>query len=132
VEIGDFIHPSGELLPALFPNENLTNLVTTWLAEAATKVATFPAGSVDAATAAWVYYRAFSAVANRLAATPTREAYFNDVDRWVSADRVEFFRGQAQQHLQTFQALTSAAASSSATVLQRPPMTGSSAVRATW
>lgn len=130
----DFIHPIGELQPALFPNEELADLVDTWLAEAQGKTAALPAGCVDEATGAWVYYRAYAAVANRIAATPTREAYFNNVDRWQSADRVEYFRRKAEEYRQRFEGLASMAGDGPAVgvVLQQPPTTGAAGLRAAW
>lgn len=133
MKTADFIHPTGELLPAFFPNETLAELVYAWMQEAEAKTAALPASCAEQAAAAWVYHRAFLAVANRIAATPTREAYFNDVDRWHSADRVEYFRDKAAGYLQQFQALASAGSRGDGTsVVQRPPMTGGAGLRAAW
>lgn len=131
--VAEFIHPAGELLPAFFPNEEIASLVHTWLTEAQGKTAALPAACVEPATAAWVYYRAYAAVANRIAATPTREAYFNDVDRWHSADRVEYFRAKAEEHRARFESLASVTSDGGGvTVTQRPPMTGGASIRPAW
>lgn len=62
----DFIAPEGELTADMFPGDTLATNVQAYLDQAELKAA----DNEDAQTA-WVYYRAWTAVANRLATEPS-------------------------------------------------------------
>lgn len=69
----DLLQPAGELDESLFPADNCNDFVAGWLSQAADKVlasANITAADQDKAAAAWVYYRAYTWVANRIANTP--------------------------------------------------------------
>lgn len=75
ITYADFIYPVGELQPNMFPKENLQAIISTWLAQAETKVASVAAADQDAAAMHWVYYRAYSAIAKRIGASPSRMSF---------------------------------------------------------
>lgn len=61
----DFIAPTGELTADMFPGDTLSTNIDAWITEAEAKAA-----SNDDAQKAWVYYRAWTGIANRLGTTP--------------------------------------------------------------
>lgn len=73
VTVADLTQPLGELERGLFPSDTTPELfadrLAGYLADAELRIAEFEIDDdVDAATKAWVYYRAYSAVATRLLA----------------------------------------------------------------
>lgn len=70
-----FIHPVGKLQPSMFPGEDLTAIVTVWIADAVTMVASLAPSVQDTAGAFWVYYRAYDAIAQRVGASPSSYSY---------------------------------------------------------
>lgn len=90
----DLIYPDGDLLPMMFPDGDINTAVGAWLIDAATQTASEPAQRH------WVYYRAYTAIANRIAATPNSDNGFN-ASRSISwgGDRIEAFRKLADKHL---------------------------------
>lgn len=69
--IDDFISPEGQLTPDLFPGRDLASLVSAWLTDA--NVRSAAADTVDQqeqAAIAWVYYRAYFDVWQRLSSNP--------------------------------------------------------------
>ena len=97
-----FIEPAGELSEELFPGKDLEEFTTAWLAEAVTKT------SSEAAQAAWVYYRAYLTVANRMNAEASSERK-GDVTAARVADQLAYWRKLAAEHRQEFDSLTGAA-----------------------
>lgn len=96
----DLIYPGGDLLPSLFPDGDIQTVVGVWLTEATGKT------SDTDAQRAWVYYRAYSAVATRIAGTPSSESSFNNqVTNW-GADRVKHFAELAETQLAEYRRLT--------------------------
>lgn len=71
----DFIHPVGRLQTAMFPDGDMAAGLTAWLDEATDLVAAVDADDQDNAAAHWVYYRAYTAIADRLRAMPVSESY---------------------------------------------------------
>lgn len=70
-EIDEFISPEGQLTPDLFPGRELALLVSAWLTDA--NVRSAAADTVDQqeqAVLAWVYYRAYFDVWQRLSSNP--------------------------------------------------------------
>lgn len=102
----DLIYPTGELMPLGFPDNDIEDAVTTWIAEAEAKVADLAASSQDSTAAHWVYYRAYNHLANRIAQTPSSEEWFQDVSRQWSQGRVDFFEKRATEHLDKYNEIT--------------------------
>lgn len=96
--VDDLVYPAGDLQPAMFPDRTLENNVTVWLAEAATKT------DSDDAARHWVYHRAYAAVAQRLALTPSSETY-DETSRSISDKRIEHFQKLADEELAKFEEL---------------------------
>lgn len=72
MDVTDFISPDGLLTAALFPGQNLEAMVSAWLTEAESKAAA--ADTVERQTEAaraWVYYRAYFDVWQRLSSNPS-------------------------------------------------------------
>lgn len=108
----DLIHPTGELSALMFPGEDMTTIVTQWLNDAVARTSTIVDLTQQAdAQRAWVYYRGYTALANRLAATPNSESSFGgEAQRGWSESRPTHWRKLAEERLTTFQALTAAPA----------------------
>jgi hypothetical protein len=87
MDVTDFISPDGLLTTALFPGQNLETLVSAWLTEAEARAAA--ADTVERQTeavAAWVYYRAYFDVWQRLSSNPSQ----------LSLDGTSYGMGQDQ------------------------------------
>lgn len=103
VTVTDLQYPIGELMSSMFPDGDLDVNLALWLAEAQAKTTS------DAAVKAWAYYRGFTAVALRIANTPTSERSFSDRSTDWSDGRVNIFQRKAQEHLDVFNGLVTAA-----------------------
>lgn len=103
--IYDLKQPTGELDESLFPTGNIDSLVAGWLAQAADEVANITAADQDAAARAWVYYRAYSHVAQRLASSPANVVIDSTVTRTTSADQRKYFADLATYWLNFFYSL---------------------------
>jgi len=98
--------PQGELDASLFPDGNLTDLLAGWLQDAKDRVDAntgIATADQNEAAAAWVYYRAYTQVAQRFAneansitVGPRTESY--------NADQRKYFADQAQRWLDWFYA----------------------------
>lgn len=87
MEATDFIAPTGLLTESLFPGQTLADLVTAWLAEAESKAAAADTlEQQNEAIAAWVYYRAYFDVWQRLSSNPSQ----------LSLDGTSYGMGQDQ------------------------------------
>lgn len=97
----DVIYPDGDLLPSMFPDGDIQLAVSAWLADAAGRT------TVELAQRHWVYYRAYSTLANRIAATPSSDSGFN-ASRTVSwgGDRITAFEQKAAKHLAEYSRLS--------------------------
>lgn len=104
--IQDLKYPVGELQPSMFPDGDLDANLQLWLADAKLKVAGLDADLQNAAAAAWVYHRAYTAVALRIGNTPTTDGSFGDRSTTWSGDRVGFFQTKAKEWLATFTGYT--------------------------
>lgn len=95
----EFIEPAGDLTTEMFPGKDLPVFVQAWLSEAEGKT------SLVAAQRAWVYYRAFSHVANRLNAglASDRKA---DAAASLDASQFRYWRDLANERLSEYQTLT--------------------------
>lgn len=73
----DLTQPEGELSETLFPGGNFDMLLAGWLGQAVALVEANPAiasANQNLAAAAWVYYRAYDHIAQRMASSPVRVA----------------------------------------------------------
>lgn len=116
LDAANFLYPIGEITSQMFPDviadpaegdqpedslmEALEALVQVWVDEVATK------GVSDEAGAHWVYYRAYSSAATRIAATPSRESFHSgEVVRDWGKDRIEYFQNLANYHRDAYDEL---------------------------
>lgn len=101
----DLIAPAGKLQPNLFPGEDLPTYVAAWLSQAGTKLGNIPGGYQDAARAAWVYYRAYAHIADRLAGTPNSASVDSaaQVSQSIGKDRIAYFSNLSNRYLEEFE-----------------------------
>ena len=98
--IADLQYPIGELQPALFPDGDIGTALATWIEEAAKLT-----GSNEAA-ARYVYWRGYSAAADRIAAMPTSQSTGQGQHSQSWSDgRVEQWRTRAREHKAAFDAI---------------------------
>lgn len=93
VTAADLTYPKGELQPTWFPDGDLAANLAIWLAQVDTGDLTDSA-AIDLATRAYVYLRAYTAIAGRLAATPTTEKT-NDYQTTIGQERIAYFARRA-------------------------------------
>lgn len=98
--VNDLIYPSGDLLPSMFPDNDIVPAVTVWLHESVDRT-----GDLTAQRS-WIYYRAYTAVANRIAATPNNENSFGTHSTSWGSDRIQAFRDLAAANLAEYTRLT--------------------------
>jgi hypothetical protein len=89
----DLIYPNGDLLPSMFPDGDINTAVGVWLADAIGKTAS------ESAQRHWVYHRAYTVIANRIASTPSNESSFDNHTVAWSDNRVSAFEKKATKHL---------------------------------
>ena len=99
--IDDLVYPNGELQGSMFPDGDVDTVAVIWLAEAVAKTAD------TVAQKHWVYYRAYTAIANRIASMPTSQST-NQGSHSVSwgSDRVTAFRQAASDNVSEYSRLT--------------------------
>jgi hypothetical protein len=103
--VDDLEQPLGELDASLFPSGNIDNLVTVWLSQAITTVEAntgIATADQDEAAAAWVYYRAYTQVADRFANTAQTIMIDGQVTRTTSADQRKYFADRAAYWLEFY------------------------------
>lgn len=98
----DFIAPTGKLQDNSFPAGDLLPNVIIWLNQAGTKLENIDAVFHEAAKTDWVYYRAYSHIADRLASEPD-SAEVDDVKRTISKERIQYFQKLAEEHRQRYE-----------------------------
>lgn len=93
----DLQQPTGELDCALYPNADSDELIDGWLTQAIEKVTAAGVGAADQnnAAAAWVYYRGYAHVAQRLASEPASVALDSTITRSIASDQRKYFAGLA-------------------------------------
>lgn len=96
----DLIYPQGELLPIMFPDGDLQSSVAVWLTEAQA------ATGDETAQRHWAYYRAYAAVANRIASLPSSENSFGTHSVTWGSERIARFQEQSEAHLTEYNRLT--------------------------
>lgn len=105
----DFVQPAGELYDSLFPEQDLYTLVDGWLQQAIYKVegtATIPAEHRNLAASAWVYYRAYSHIAQRLMASAATMNVDGKVSRTIASDQRQHFADLATAKLTMYEQLS--------------------------
>jgi flagellar basal body rod protein FlgC len=106
VIVSDLIAPAGKLQEAFFPDGDLIANVTVWLNQAATKLANIDSAFHEAAKADWVYYRAYSHIAERMASEPDT-VNVDDISTSMSQKRIQYFQQLADEHLERFEGYVS-------------------------
>ncbi len=104
ITIDSLVQPLGELTPMLFPDNILADLLDGWLTDAVNHVMAIPgiaAENQNAAAAAWVYYRAYLAMALRLANEPESITVGPRTERGGSG-QLKFFTDLANERLSLF------------------------------
>lgn len=95
----DLIEPAGELTAEMFPNRDVNVFAQAWLDEAEART------TATAAQAAWVYYRAFSHVADRLNAGLASDRK-GDAAASLAASQFTYWLDRANAKLAEYHALT--------------------------
>lgn len=102
----DLTQPDGELYAALFPGDSLETLLAGWLGQAETLVegnVAIAAANHNAAAAAWVYHRAYTYVANRLASSPSNVIVDGTVTKATATDQRAYFVNLAAAKLADYE-----------------------------
>lgn len=100
------VQPTGLLDEALFPEGNLLYLADGWLQNAISKAAVNASTDPDGAATAWVYYRGYTAIADRLANAPSTIMVDGQVTRTTAADQRKYFSDKAIYWLEVYDGLT--------------------------
>lgn len=100
----ELIEPSGEIAPGLFPGESSPDLearLQTYIADAQDRIGALPQAPAepDEAARAWVYYRAFIAAANRMAAAPMNASLADQGSASYSPEQLRALRARAEYYL---------------------------------
>lgn len=93
--VDDFISPTGELSPSMYPGEDLEVFVAAWLADAAAL------SDDEGKQRSWVLHRAYKTVANRFHAGLASESE-GPVSASVSADQFRYWNALADKHARAF------------------------------
>lgn len=117
----DLIQPTGELSESLFPGSDFSMLVGGWFGQAETLVeanTAIAATSHNLAAAAWVYYRAYSHVADRLASSPVSVSVSHDgsMSKTMSTDQRKYFIDKATAKLAQYESYETEAASTTSVI----------------
>ncbi len=128
--VNDFKEPLGELQDELFPS-GLDTLLSGWLAQATVKVtAATGIANQDAAAEAWVYYRAYNHIAQRMNAEAAQASLESGVSRTIASDQRAYFSARAIYWLDAYDALDTIVTVAEATTVVPP--SHSVRIRATW
>lgn len=93
--------PDGELEASLFPDDDMEEKLAGWLAQATTKVeadADIAAADQNEAAAAWVYYRAYTYIAQWMMLQAS-SAEADGLSRTISNDQRAYFSRKANEWL---------------------------------
>lgn len=115
IETDDLVVPAGELSNHYFPQGDMATQLTGWLAAATDKVeadSSIDSDDHNEAAAAWIYYRAYTYIANQLAALPSQASEGDGaISVSYSASQIVHYRNLAAAHLAQFEALRSVSSS---------------------
>lgn len=98
----DFVAPTGELTADMFPGDTLSTNVAAYLTQAQSK-----APSNDDAQTAWVYYRAWTAIANRLGTNPAEIDIEGEGSTRLLREQIAFAQSRASYWRAEYEAETS-------------------------
>ena len=115
----DLVQPEGELSETQFPNGDFQDLLVGWLTQAQALVAAnaaIAATNHNAAAAAWIYYRAYSHIAQRLVISPVRVSTSVDVSvsKEITKDQRDSWQVLAAKKKADYEAYETAGASTTA------------------
>ena len=96
-----FIEPAGELSEEMFPGKDLDEFAAAWLADAVART------DSEAAQRAWVYHRAYGAIANRFNLEAASEKK-GDATAARLGEQLAHWRARAREELHEYHALTGA------------------------
>lgn len=126
----NFIEPDGELQEDLFPS-GLEDLLDGWIAVATVKVeAAAGITNQNAAVEAWVYYRAYSHIAQRMGGDAAKASLSSGSSREFTPDQRAYFASRAAYWLAKYEALDTVVTEEEAAVAVPP--SGSVRLRPTW
>lgn len=103
--VDDFIQPTGELYDSLYPEEDMRLLVDGWLQQAISLVeatTNILAENRNLAASAWVYYRAYSHIAQRLMASASTMSVDGKVSRSTASDQRQYYTALAAERRKLF------------------------------
>lgn len=100
----DLQYPDGEMQPVMFPDGDIVTALTAWLAEASGLT------TDNDIAKHYIYYRGYTAVANRIASTPSNQStnQGNHTVAWGDG-RVKQFRELAKHHFDEYERLSESA-----------------------
>lgn len=95
----DLTAPQGRLQSAMFPDGDMSTNVTAWLNKATTTVqaADIDSADHDAAAEAYVYWRAYEFVAERMLAEPEQYTDEDGESRTLSTQQISSFQRLAER-----------------------------------
>jgi hypothetical protein len=100
-DAADFIAPTGQIEPGTWPTGDAggdtTARLEAWIAAAEAATANVESGSLEKAISAYVYGKAFRAMAQRLAEAPST-ARQEDISHQISQGQITYFRQLAEQY----------------------------------
>lgn len=136
IAAASLLDPTGDITPAMFPNDdpnggvtNLTARLTAYINRAyALPVVTalLAASDQDAAATAYTYYLAYNAVASYLSAQPASASLQGLGSQSISGTQVKYFEERARLALAQFNTLTGA------TLVTLNPVSASVATSTSW
>jgi len=107
VVTSDLKIPSGELRGEWFPNGTLDTYIAQWLIDVEQYVDEITdAVTRDAASIAWIYWKAYGDIASRMAATPEAEEYYREIQRQYGGHQLSYFRQKSTENYDKFRRLT--------------------------
>ncbi len=109
ITVADLEQPKGELANSFFPDGDLAAKLAGWLTAATAKVeanADIAPAAQNNAAGAWVYYLAYSYIADRIAASPNRQSIQSgEISEDWGQDRPAYWLARAEAKLSTYEQL---------------------------
>src|SRR5574337_832347 len=131
VTAADLLAPAGRLDPAvLWPTESLADVqsrIAAYLTDAVLRTASFAAADIDAAVTAWVYYRAYDAVYQRIISTPASATLAEQGSYAILPGQLAAIATERDSWRATFDALAPSSA-----VVRIGPQSAAAITRPTW
>lgn len=119
--VDDLKQPTGELMPSLFPGNDIDLLIAGWLQQASDEILFRGIADVDATQAAyaWVYYRAYEHVSIRLNAEFASRVISSgagNATQSVTGDQRKFFADRSMYWFGFFNSYTAPTAVNAASI----------------